>query len=214
MSEPEFLTVSQAAARLGVSERQARRYAGRLAPNDRRESGRMSGHDGHTSGHQTGMLVRLSAMQNEREKVTRRPQSDARPDMRPDIQQPMSGHEPDMSDIRPDACPDTQSDEVVALLKAENAFLRGMVEQHQRSEAELRAALRKALDAMPKALTSGSTPNATPDEAATRENAPQAPVTTNASQADAAPKQSTQRGRKPREMTAWQRIAARVLGIR
>lgn len=37
-------------------------------------------------------------------------------------------------------------------LREEVLFLRGLVEQHQRSEAELRAALREALRAMPKEL--------------------------------------------------------------
>ena len=46
--------------------------------------------------------------------------------------------------------------ELVDQLRTENAFLRGAVEQHQRSEAELRAALRKALEAMPKQLTGNS----------------------------------------------------------
>lgn len=40
-------------------------------------------------------------------------------------------------------------------LKEEVLFLRGLVEQHQRSEAELRAALREALRAMPRQLDGG-----------------------------------------------------------
>jgi excisionase family DNA binding protein len=43
----------------------------------------------------------------------------------------------------------------LAQSREEVLFLRGLVEQHQRSESELRAALRKALDAMPKALPDG-----------------------------------------------------------
>jgi hypothetical protein len=42
-------------------------------------------------------------------------------------------------------------------LQSENLFLRGLVEQRDRDAAELRAALRKALDAMPKAIEAGST---------------------------------------------------------
>jgi hypothetical protein len=45
-----WLTVAQASAALGISERQARRYAGRLAPDDRREAG-------HEAGHMTAALV-------------------------------------------------------------------------------------------------------------------------------------------------------------
>lgn len=40
-------------------------------------------------------------------------------------------------------------------LLAENAFLRAQVEQHARAEAELRAALRETVRAMPKAITTG-----------------------------------------------------------
>jgi len=40
-------------------------------------------------------------------------------------------------------------------LLAENAFLRAQVEQHARAEAELRAALRETMRAMPKAFTTG-----------------------------------------------------------
>ncbi len=47
----------------------------------------------------------------------------------------------------------------VERLEKEVEFLRAAVEQHQRGEAELRAALREALRAMPKAITEG-TPNA------------------------------------------------------
>lgn len=43
----------------------------------------------------------------------------------------------------------------VAQLETENRFLRGAVEARDRDAAELRAALRKALEAMPKQITSG-----------------------------------------------------------
>ncbi len=56
----------------------------------------------------------------------------------------------------------------IARLETENDFLRSTVEQHQRSEAELRAALREALKAQPKQLTAG-TPEAAP-------NAPESPA--------------------------------------
>ncbi len=44
----------------------------------------------------------------------------------------------------------------IARLETENDFLRATVEQHQRSEAELRAALREALKAAPRQLMSGT----------------------------------------------------------
>jgi hypothetical protein len=91
-------------------------------------------------------------------------------------------------------------------LKSENAFLRGLVEQRDRDAAELRAALREALKAMPKAITAGN-------ESAPI-NAPQAGGSTPDDQTGAAVKQSPQRGAKRQKLTAWQRIGARLLGIR
>jgi excisionase family DNA binding protein len=44
----------------------------------------------------------------------------------------------------------------IARLETENDFLRATVEQHQRSEAELRASLREALRAQPRQLTAGT----------------------------------------------------------
>ncbi len=99
MSE-EYLTVSQAAARLGISERQARRYAGRLAPDDRREAG-----------HMTGALVSLAAMQIEREKATGR----AKTDTTPDALTHEAGHTPD---VRPDTNPDSQSGQGIPPFKS------------------------------------------------------------------------------------------------
>ena len=60
--------------------------------------------------------------------------------------------------------------EQLARERGEVAFLRGLVEQHQRSEAELRASLREALRAMPKAITAGDTPQ-------TARDAPESPQT-------------------------------------
>ena len=57
---------------------------------------------------------------------------------------------------------DRDADEI-ARQREEIIFLRGLVEQHQRSEAELRASLRAALSAMPKQLTAGDA--ATPPSA-------------------------------------------------
>ncbi len=50
----------------------------------------------------------------------------------------------------------SQDIEIISDLRDQVAFLRASVEQHQRSEAELRAALREALRAMPKQLTEGA----------------------------------------------------------
>jgi hypothetical protein len=51
-----------------------------------------------------------------------------------------------------DATPDTSDARYVAHLESENVFLRGLVEQRDRDAAELRAALRESLRAMPKQI--------------------------------------------------------------
>ncbi len=99
----------------------------------------------------------------------------------------------------------------LAQSREEILFLRALVEQHQRSEAELRAALRKALDAMPKALPGENTPAA---ENTTRYDAPQAKITAPGDVTPVAQKQAAQRGMRARKLTTWQRIGARILRIR
>ncbi len=195
MSE-EYLTVSQAAAALGISERQARRYAGRLAPDDRREAG-------HEAGHMTGALVSLAAMQIEREKATGRALADATPDIRPDALTHEAGHD---DRPRPDATPDAQSGEVLTLLKSENAFLRGLIEQRDRDAAELRAALRSALNAMPRALTRGN--ESAPIEAATAPENAQVKETTPPAVS------SAQRGASARVLRPWQRAVMRMIKVK
>jgi hypothetical protein len=137
----EWLTITQAAARLGIGERQARRYAAKLAPEDRREGG-------HDDGHMTGSrpaYVRLSAMRAKRGASAMA--SNAldlnvkAPDMETDTRPAQAGHEAGHMTAA-----------LVAQLQAENVFLRGQVEQHARAEAELRAALREALRMSNRAL--------------------------------------------------------------
>jgi flagellar biosynthesis GTPase FlhF len=69
-----------------------------------------------------------------------------------------SENAPEVSEPR--AAPETEAaarGELLAHLQSENAFLRGLVEQRDRDAAELRAALREALKAMPKAIEQGTT---------------------------------------------------------
>ena len=70
----EFVTISEAARRLGIAPRQARRYADRLPPQDRREPG-----DGDRDGEETGtgttegrspLRVRYAALAALRESAT------------------------------------------------------------------------------------------------------------------------------------------------
>ncbi len=74
----------------------------------------------------------------------------------------------------------------VAQIEEENRFLRAQVEEGNRNAAELRAALRKALDAQPRQLTSGTTeaPAQSPE---TAQNRPQiaAPTDTTTTPAEA-----------------------------
>ncbi len=159
MSEPQsstrsgdWLTVSQAAAALGISERQARRYAGRLDDDDRREG---SPEAGHQSGARPA-LVRLEAMRAMRESATGRTRPEPEPDATPD----RAEHEPD---VRPDTGPDvpkaeagrepdTLSGALVSQLQSENAFLRAQVEAANRQAAEATAALREYLKMQARAL--------------------------------------------------------------
>lgn len=70
---------------------------------------------------------------------------------------------PELSGARAGTEKDSARSELLAHLKSENLFLRGLVEQRDRDAAEMRAALRKALDSAPRQLTAG-TP--APDEPA------------------------------------------------
>ena len=113
----------------------------------------------------------------------------------------------------PDASQSNAQTALNAHLLEENRFLRAAVEQHQRSEAELRAALRTALAAMPKALTDGesSTRNEADTSREVRSESPKsepmgkdAPVTKNAAQ-------SGLRGEGLRDLRT---ILRKILGIR
>jgi hypothetical protein len=152
-----WLTVSQAATALGISERQARRYAGRLAPDDRREAG-------HEAGHMTGALVRLEAMAAEREKATghaKASQSTLRPDNGPDVTPDTKQAEAGRDDRpRPDVTPDADQSTLTAHLLEENRFLRAALEARDRDAAELRAALREALKISNRALVESTSTEA------------------------------------------------------
>jgi hypothetical protein len=113
---------------------------------------------------------------------------------------------PDTRVGQSDSVPDTANGEVLSLLKSENAFLRSMLEARERDAAELRSALREALKAMPRAITSGN--ESTPIEAA------QSVQSTQVNQTTPPTKQSVSRGTKRQKLTAWQRIAARLFRIR
>ena len=95
--------------------------------------------------------------------------SDPIPDSRDSTPDPISDRTPDdVRDVR-DPDPDAPTKREVEFLEtqlekqdSEISFLRGLVEQRDRDAAELRAALREALRAMPKQLEQGSSANNAP----------------------------------------------------
>jgi len=76
---------------------------------------------------------------------------------------------PELSFPRAGTGKDNDRGELLAHLKSENLFLRGLVEQRDRDAAELRQSLKKALEIAPKALTSG-TPETTPEPPISSDN--------------------------------------------
>ena len=100
-------------------------------------------------------------------------------------------------------------EELVIELRDQVKFLRTALEARDRDAAELRAALRTALAAMPKALTDGesSTQNVVNESA---QNAPQAPQNVAAVKAQSSTRNAPQMNRA-REMRPLWKV---ILGIR
>jgi hypothetical protein len=96
--------------------------------------------------------------------------------------------EVEMESSKPTSKPMPESSKTVSIssereaeLKEEISFLRGIVESDRRDMAELRAALREALKAMPKALTSGAASGGFEQvgtDSQTTARAPEAPTAT------------------------------------
>jgi excisionase family DNA binding protein len=209
MSEPqsEYLTVAQAAARLGLKERTVQKYcaAGKLAA---RRVSTPTGDAWQIDRVEFDASEAINKAPTERTNAQRTTERTA-PAPRAQNESPISKSSERTANDRTHSGERTSdaAENVSAMLaqsREEIHFLRGLVEQRDRDAAELRAALRKALDAMPKALTSGSTPAG---ENATRDNEPQAPQTAHSNQT----KVATAHRQK---LTPWQRAAARILGIR
>jgi hypothetical protein len=126
--------------------------------------------------------------------------------------------------------PDANEPTREAELREEVKFLRSLLEARDRDAAELRAALREALRLAPKQLPTGASDGAqdvptAQDTVTTQEGSTgaqkatetanprreaQAALTTNASQSSAAAKQNAQR----QKMKPWQRAIMRVIGAR
>jgi hypothetical protein len=84
----EWLTIAQSASQLGISERQVRRYARRLDPDDRRDSGREAGQVSGSS----PALVRITALIEVRERSKRVSTNSNSPDITPDMGPAGTGH--------------------------------------------------------------------------------------------------------------------------
>ena len=148
-ADAEFVTVAEAARRLGISERQARHYAGRLPDSDRQTPDRGP------------VTVRLAAVAAQRGNEANSGTPDAaingngmQAGPMPDSGTPDAGRRPDTLRVSP---------EMVAQLKDEVAYLRGALErsqtlqlqtlttldQAQRRAAELEERERKLIASMP-----------------------------------------------------------------
>jgi hypothetical protein len=208
--ETGWVSVSEAADALGISERQARRYAGRLDADDRREAG-------HHAGRASGLTVSLAAMRAARETATKDAAStcgpDTTPDMRPDAETVGAGHEAGRG---PDAV-------LIDELRDQVKYLRSALEARDRDAAEMRATMRALVQAVPKALTSGTpaqvlaapeNQNQTVPQVLAEQMRPEFGPRDGVMDKETAAKESGPRIGSRSQRTAWQRIAARVLGLR
>jgi hypothetical protein len=213
MIEP--LTINQAAARLGISERTLRKRISKgeiKAEKEPLEAGGMAWRvwlDGSAPEIEPE-AERKNAPETlrkpfESESASDRKRSGSEMETAPEVSEPRAGSEPEAR--------------IVERLESEVLFLRSMLEARERDAAELRSALREALKAMPKALEAPQMPQpekeaANPTPLKKEEAEPQRDAQ--------APKRSTPRdaisatnaGANRRKMRPWQRVAARILGIR
>jgi uncharacterized small protein (DUF1192 family) len=104
-----------------------------------------------------------------------------------------------------------EKDARIADLRAQIDAWRLQAEASNRTASETAAALREALKAMPKALPGENTPDA---EKTTRYNAPQGAQTAPGDQTPAAQKQGARRGKKPRKIRPWQKAIMRVIKVK
>ncbi len=202
MNMKEHLTVSQAAARLGVSERTIQR---------RCKNGQLSAHlvtdeDG------AQWLIDPTTLPTGDDRV---PTHSKAP-----IHSQKDALTPDKAATLPTGAAIVPTGTTAALLAEKDARindLRAQVEAWRlqaeaanRTAAETSAALRKALDAMPKALPDGEKLRQVRTENASRENAPQAPIIPPGDQTPAAAKQNPQ----ARVLKPWQRAIIRMIKVK
>lgn len=156
MNEPdEWVTVAECARRLGIDQKQVRRYAGRLADTDR------------TPADTSPMSVRLSAVVSIRKRSTEREISRRSPVNRPpDTDRTLADSQQDMSaqNVRETlAALQAQYEHQLADKSADIAFLRQELEAGRIERAELRRLLLIEQDAV-KRLTSAPPATVDPPE--------------------------------------------------
>ncbi len=206
----ESLTINQAAARLGISERTLRKRiaSGEVkAEKQALEAGGMAWRvwlDGSAPEAERKTEPEARRKPFESESASERKRNRSEVENAPEFSEPRAGSEPEAG--------------LIDQLRDENAFLRAQIdawrlqaEAANRTAAEASAALREALKALPKALPGENTPDV---EKTSRYSAPQATQTAPGDVVPTAQKQAAQLRAKPRKLTAWQRIGARILGIR
>lgn len=103
-------------------------------------------------------------------------------------------------------------EELVLELRDQVKFLRAAVEQHQRSEAELRAALRTALAAMPKAITEGES-STRKDVEVSHQDKPQQPQNASMSQEPPDTKKAAQNGLRGQSLRDLRTILRTLFGF-
>jgi hypothetical protein len=156
-----WLTVAKAAAQIGISERatQRRCKSGKLRA---RLTATPTGQQWEIDPTEIEEQAKQSGDTSDRDDIRRRDSNDA--ETTPTTEEttlPTATAPTQTTETTPrDDSPDTQANsdlaaKYVAQLETENRFLRAAVEARDRDAAELRAALRKALEAMPKQITSG-----------------------------------------------------------
>ncbi len=180
MNGEKWLTVAQAAARLGVSKRAVQKRAARGTLAARRIE-----RDGATLWEIDP--ANMDAPANPRPRTNGREPANLSGEVGAPIETfhaqerrepPANMDAPANREPRTDGRAHEMSAEREADYRTEISFLRGLIEQRDRDAAELRAALRKALEAQPRALMAASEPAPTPQESPrTGESDGAAPIT-------------------------------------
>jgi hypothetical protein len=191
----EYLTVSQYAALIGVSEKTARKRITRGDVKAERVALPGGGWSWHVYPERLEAVGNRLEVQSESESVQINERLESAP--------VAVGRVPT---AKVPTVPTDAMAELLAQSREEILFLRGLVEQRDRDAAELRAALREALKAMPKAITAGN--ESAPIEAA------QGTQSTQAKQTTPPPVIGSQRGAQARVLRPWQRAIMRMIGAR